>query len=409
MNKQAYFKLMGLQKKADLVDWIKNKYKDLQADQQIRDIKASAERERKRSQEAQKAEIAKGVTAAENKYKQERKQDAKTVAKIKADRKAREQRAADIARSNRIKAAQEEVVNDALTPAQRMQKRILQQKARNAQNRALNAFSAAKKNISSPLDNALAFSKGTEEYNTKKQLEQALAPKGDPMKLIRSGVTNQFLNKAKKNISSPLDEAIKGNNSVANILNDPLSLAGDADKIRSRFGHQMIQQKIDQLAAKNKEMAAKLGIPQGADPAAFGNKMLDAQGQSAKNFYNMFYPKNSIEPRMKQLNRESADALEADAVRKGLGNVFMFDRFNKGNMSDAAKTALGQNIRKYTTYKDKGWWERLLAWLRQMWAGISGGNPLATERGAALQAGERAGNIWAGLSDKIQKGLLQGK
>lgn len=287
MNKQAYFKLMGLQKKAGPVDWIKNKYKDLQADQQIRDIKASAERARKRNQEAQKTEIAKGVTAAENKYKQERKQDAKTVAKIKADREARSQRAADNARSNRIKSAQEEAANAALTPAQRMQKRILQQKARNAQNRALNAFSTAIKNVQAPLE------------------------KGRPL-----------------------------------------------DKLLEQKG-------------------VKLPTP--------------------------------TEEVMSKLKQEQANALEADAVRKGLGNVFMFDRFNKGNMSDAAKAALGQNIRKYTTYKDKGWWERLLAWLRQMWAGVSGGNPLSTERGTAMQAGERAGNIWAGLSDKVQKGLLQGK
>ena len=343
MNKNAYFKLMGLNKKAGPVDWIKNKYKDLQADQQIRDIKASAERARKRNQEAQKAEIAKGVTAAENRYKQERKQDSKVVAKIKADRQAREQRAADIARSNKVKSAQEEAANAALTPAQLMQKRILQQKARNAQNRVLNTFSTAKKNLSAPLDTALAFSKGTGEYNAKKQLEQALALKNDPMKLLRRGATNKFLAGVKKNLSAPLDNILTGR---------PL------DKLLEQKG-------------------VRLPTP--------------------------------IEEGMSKLKQEQANALEAEAVRKGLGNVFMFDRFNKGNMSDAAKAALGQNIKKYTTYKDKGWWERLLAWLRQMWAGVSGGNPLSTERGAALQAGERAGNIWSGLSDKIQKGLLQGK
>ena len=78
-------------------------------------------------------------------------------------------------------------------------------------------------------------------------------------------------------------------------------------------------------------------------------------------------------------------------------------------MSDAAKAAFAENANRYANYKNKGWWERLLAWIKQMWAGVSGGNPLATERGTAMQAGERAGNIWSGLSDKIRNGLLEGK
>ena len=290
MNKQAYFKLMGLQKKAGPVDWIKNKYKDLEAQRQINAANTAAAKQRAAAEATQRAEIAKDVEAAEQKYKQEKAQDAATVAKVKADNAARQQRAIDLARSNKVKAAQEAAATAALTPAQRMQKRLLEQKKRNAQNKALAAFEGAKKNVTAPLETMLT--------------------------------------------GQPLDR--------------------------------LLEQK-----------GVKLPTP--------------------------------VEERMSKLKQEQANALEAAAVRKGLGDVFMFDRFNKGNMSADAKAALGQNIRKYTTYKDKGWWERLLAWIRQKWAELSGSDPLSTERGSALQAGERAGNIWAGLSDKVQKGLLQGK
>jgi hypothetical protein len=96
----------------------------------------------------------------------------------------------------------------------------------------------------------------------------------------------------------------------------------------------------------------------------------------------------------------SEDAIKSPEIRTAIQATTPEARFNlltgrykpdtlPSQFREALNAAAKKDLNIYNNYKNKGWWERFLAWFQQMYARFSGGNEGATLRGGAQNAKNR--------------------
>lgn len=89
-------------------------------------------------------------------------------------------------------------------------------------------------------------------------------------------------------------------------------------------------------------------------------------------------------------------------TERGANSVFDYDYFNKiKGIPGASKEAFKANLSKFLSYKNKGWFERFIEWIKQKLAA----DPSNTVRGKAFSAGANADIFYSKLPQTLKKSL----
>lgn len=89
-------------------------------------------------------------------------------------------------------------------------------------------------------------------------------------------------------------------------------------------------------------------------------------------------------------------------TQQGANSVFDYDYFNKiKGIPEASKDAFKANLSKFLSYKNKGWFERFIEWIKQKLAA----DPSNTVRGRAFSAGANADTFYSKLPETLRKSL----
>ena len=418
MNKQAYAKMMGLNKKAqELIgptitpESVKNRARKVEQKEGLartrknqaanaersniarnidkeqaayaakqramQEAQAQARRLRQQKEQKERAQIAKGVDAAVEKYKQQQIQDRAALDALNKQRQRHQQITELVRQNNALKDRQANLKNLAMTDTQKAQARIAEQKLRNQTMKNFNRIFAQAKAKKQELQNKGTFA------NTLKAM-------GRPVPFAAPAATAV----AKPQYGPTIEGAAK-----VKADREALQKYWDAEAAKQEAAKKV------RLQGYNK----KYGPVQNFIPNIIKNhpysKLLqwtdkkDAQAR-AKN-------KAAIPGIMKAFLKGQREKQMGERTAQGANSVFDYANIQKGGIPEASRNAFLNNFSKYMNYDKRAWWDQLLEWFRHMWANVSGGNPLQTVRGAAFDARDKARNFYSNLSPKLQSKLQQ--
>ena len=79
---------------------------------------------------------------------------------------------------------------------------------------------------------------------------------------------------------------------------------------------------------------------------------------------------------------------------KGIPSFSMVDRLSRGKgLQEGEKVAVDINRAYKKNYDSESVWRRMLEWIKEKWAALTGGDTTSTYRGSAIQAGKNAQSI----------------
>lgn len=300
MNKQAYEKLMELNKKADLIDIIdaaKNKAADIGTKVQVAAQKGKGKVKGFLKNFEERKDIGAQVQAAQNKYEQQQNAAKQEVRNIR-------NRQAEADRRRQLAVAKSQAEEAAKTTSER-----------------------------------------TAELNAKRTANKAA------------------FNKLVSQVSGSMKEDAAKKN-----FQDYLQASGQ----KHPFSKEVINKEIEKANLKGLTAPGR-----------------DAQNKKAvQAFLNQFgIGKGNLE-RMAQVV-PGMESSSVASMAKGVPSFLTAERLAAGKgMTAPEYAALAGNLGKWQKYQDSGFWHRLMEWIKEKWAALSGGNPAATERGQAMAAGK---------------------